>query len=389
MKIKLARLLLTVFAGIGVLESYSQPVVSRFQAGFDYTGTTISFKIRPDVTGAATFSTIEFYVRVPTGSPAFTWGAITENVTNFPGMGDFFLDPTPPTVPGYQIHHFIYTAPAPITTSANYTAGTAYEVFSVTTSVDPSTLNMQMVHSPGDEDPFYLALTNGVGLDLRPASENNFFFPATNTSGDPYFVNLTLFAAPAFLKEFNVTKQGNTSALLSWVTSQEQNVNKFIIERSWNQTNGWAPVGEVKAKGNSNTPTEYSYIDQNAYDGRSASKTTFYRIRVVDIDNSEKFFPIRSIRFSATGEKEINLYPNPAKEGFTLSIPLTNPINSKIRLNLINRLGQVIHAREINGVSASNYYYDIKTPGVIAGEYMLQILLDNELLDTKKVIVQR
>ena len=36
-----------------------------------------------------------------------------------------------------------------------------------------------------------------------------------------------------------------------------------------------------------------------------------------------------------------------------------------------------------------NYYYDIKTPGVISGEYMLQIILDGELLDTKKVIVQR
>ena len=38
---------------------------------------------------------------------------------------------------------------------------------------------------------------------------------------------------------------------------------------------------------------------------------------------------------------------------------------------------------------ASNYYYDIKTPGVLNGEYMLQIISDGKILETKKVIVHR
>ena len=367
-----------------------QPVTSRFQGGFDFTGNTISFKLRADIDGTATFSTIEYFVRVPDAAPAFTWGTINENVTNFPGMGDFFLNPTPPTVAGYRIYHFIYTAPAPITTSNSYTAGASYEVFNVTINVDPGTLSMQMVHSPVDEDPFYLAVTNGFGADLRPLVESNFFFPATNTSGDPFFVNLALATAPAFLKEFNVTKQGNNNALLSWTTTQEYNVSHFVLERSWSQTSGWTFVGEVKAKGNSNTPSGYSFTDANVYDGRSASKVAFYRIRVLDLDQTEKYFPIRSLRFSATGAKEIAIYPNPAKDGFTITIPLVNPSsNSKLRLNLVNRQGQTVNAREINAMAASNYYYDIKTPGVISGEYMLQIIYDGELLDTKKVIVQR
>ena len=103
----------------------------------------------------------------------------------------------------------------------------------------------------------------------------------------------------------------------------------------------------------------------------------------------ETIFPIRSLRFSATGGKDVSIYPNPARDGFTLSVPLVRPIGTKVRLSLVNRMGQVVHTREINGVTAANYYYDIKTPGIISGEYMLQILVDGDLLDTKKVIVQR
>lgn len=389
MKVTIKKILQPLLFILCSYAATAQPVTNRFQGGFDFTGNTISFKIRPDITGQATFSTVEFFVRVPNAAPAFTWGDITENAANFPGIGDFFLNPTPPASPGFRVYHFIYTAPAPITTARDYTAGTPYEIFNVTTSVDPNTLGMQLVHSVGDEDPFYLAITNGFGLDLRFPAENSYFFPATNTSGDPYFLNLTALTTPAFLKDFNVTKQGANNALLAWSTSQEQNVSHFVLERSWAQNAGWTSIGEVKAKGTSSFTSNYSFVDKNVYDGSSVSKIAFYRIRVVDLDNTEKILPVRSLRFSATGAKEIAIYPNPAKDGFTLSVPLLNPQSSKVRLNLINRLGQIVHAREIPGQTASNYYYDIKTPGIISGEYMLQIILDGELLDTKKVIVQR
>ena len=101
----------------------------------------------------------------------------------------------------------------------------------------------------------------------------------------------------------------------------------------------------------------------------------------------ETIFPIRSLRFSST-LKEITIYPNPVKDGFTIQVPVLNPADKKIRMNLVNQAGQTLHIREISATQAANYYYDIKTPGVINGEYMLQILLDGELLDTKKILVQ-
>ncbi|MBL0133164.1 MAG: T9SS type A sorting domain-containing protein [Chitinophagaceae bacterium] len=190
---------------------------------------------------------------------------------------------------------------------------------------------------------FWLAKTDLLGGDARAQSSTSvflpdaMFFPNTTVAAGPvYFSDLTNILTPAFFQDFNVNKQGTSSAMLTWTTSQEQDVSHFIIEKSYSQTSG-----------------------------------------------------IRSIRFSSFGEKEITIYPNPVKDGFNISIPVLNPQNKKIRLNLVNQTGQLLHAREIAAASASNYYYDIKTPGVIAGEYMLQIIMDGELLDTKKIIVQR
>lgn len=378
--------LVIIFFTLGV---FSQPVTTRFQGAFDYTGSTISFKLHSIGAGSATLALVEYFVRVPNGAPVFTWGALTSNTTNFPGLGSFIVEnfTSPLADVSYRYYHFYYTAPQPVTPSANFIDNKSYEIFSVSTSVNPALLNMEMLHTPSTEDPFYLGVADGIAQDLRPTVETNFFYPTTNTAGNPYSLALTL-ALPTFLKDFNVNKQGTTNALLTWTTSQEQDVSHFILERSYSQISGWSAIGQVKAKGNSGTPTTYTFEDLNVYDGRAASKVVFYRIRAIDLNAAEKIFPIRSIKFTAYGGKEISLYPNPANDGFVISIPIVNPGNNKIRLNMVNRLGQVVHAREISAANATNYFYDLKTPGIISGEYMLQIIYDGELLDTKKVIVQ-
>lgn len=239
---------------------------------------------------------------------------------------------------------------------------------------------------------WYVEIIQAGGGDVT--DYNNKFYgtnpvPVNSISSASFVGSQATSILPAFLQDFNVIKKGDFSASVDWITAQEQNVSHFILERSTSQTGNWQKVTEVKAKGNSNTPTKYSYLDQNVFDGNSASKTFFYRIRTVDLDAAEKISQTRTLRFTISGGKEITIYPNPVKDGFTINVPVLNPQNKKIKFNLINQAGQLLHAREISAAVASNYYYNIKTPGVIAGEYMLQIIMDGELLDTKKIIVQR
>ncbi len=297
------------------------------------------------------------------------------------------------TVGSYTVYLFENLNIGTPTTSTSYANGNSYEVFSVPTSINPTLLGLELAHEDTQTDWFF-AIANNTGADLMARDNSDvpvpssFFYPLTNVGGanPDYYTSLSQ-SLPANLGDFNVLKQGDKGASLTWTTIQEFNVSHFVIEKSYSQNSGWQSVGQVKAKGESTVPSKYSFSDANAYDGVSASKTAFYRVRSIDMDGKELIFPIRSLRFTGFN-KDITIYPNPVKDGFTIQVPVLNPADKKIRMNLVNQAGQTLHIREISATQAANYYYDIKTPGVINGEYMLQILLDGELLDTKKILVQ-
>lgn len=369
---------------------FAQPVATKgFQANINSKpGNTVAFRVRPIATTTTSFSLFNFCVRVPAAA-SFTWGTITPNTTDFPLLS--ISRSELPQAGGFRVFLFEFTNPAG-TTSRTYNANTSYEVFTVTTSVDPTTLGLQLAHE-GTETNWFYAIADVSAVNLMPSDNSNtlvfgsYFYPSTSNVGSDFLSALTTLL-PANLGDFSVQKQGDKGASLVWTTLQEQNVSHFTIERSLSQNAGWTALGEVKAKGESSLPTKYSFTDLDAYDGFSASKTVFYRIRAVDLDGKQTIFPIRSLRF-ANNNKGITIYPNPVKDGFTISVPVQNPADKKIRMNLINQAGQLLHAREISASQAANYYYDIKTPGVITGEYLLQIHLDGQLLETKKILVQR
>lgn len=194
---------------------------------------------------------------------------------------------------------------------------------------------------------------------------------------------------PSTFLDFNVSKQGTTGALVSWTTVNESNVSNFAVQRSFASNRGWETVGQVAAKGNTTAATSYSYADANINFGNASSKVVYYRIVSVDNDAREKVSPIRSLQFTANNGKGITLYPNPAREGFYVTVPVLNPQDKKIRMNLVSQAGQMVSTRDISAAAANNYFFDLNTTGIVSGEYMLQIVLDGQILDTKKIMVQR
>ena len=107
----------------------------------------------------------------------------------------------------------------------------------------------------------------------------------------------------------------------------------------------------------------------------------------MDKDSHFSYSPVRSVRLDMNGE--IAIHPNPVKKGFYLSIPLTTTTYRKIRLHLVNNAGQIVDTREITVSQAASYYYDIEKSVIISGSYMLRIYDDKDLLDTRKIIVDR
>ena len=302
--------------------------------------------------------------------------------------------PNPQVIAGRAYYTFIGNDNGS-TTATTWTAGINNPIVELTFSNTNGFSTLQLndlspLGGPSQQMIFYVEVVgNGEITNTTAMMYGNGAVNIPNRAGPSFVPAQPAATVPVFLSDFNVSKQGVGNALLAWTTSSEQNVSHFVIERSSAENSGWQSIGQLKAKGNSNTATKYSFIDANVYDGRQAVKNVFYRIRSIDLDGTEKIFPIRSLRFSATGGKGISIHPNPAKIGFYVSVPIVNPNGTAVKLSLLNRIGQVVHSREINSAQASNYYYDIKSSAIAAGEYMLQVVYNNEVLDTKKIIIAK
>jgi len=75
-------------------------------------------------------------------------------------------------------------------------------------------------------------------------------------------------------------------------------------------------------------------------------------------------------------EKSISVFPNPAKEIFTLNLSVNNILKSEVKIEVINSLGQVFHSQNammLNG----KLQQEIRLTDVAAGMYLVKATIDN------------
>jgi hypothetical protein len=157
-----------------------------------------------------------------------------------------------------------------------------------------------------------------------------------------------------------VSENGSAVAI-TWTTQTETNSSHFVIERS---TDGkeWVPIGTVQASGSISVEQNYSYTDPAPADG-----TNYYRLRIVDIDNTFKMSIIKTASFKAIGLVVI-AGPNPATS--FLNINVTSPGNEPYRLRLVNRSGQVVYDQK---QSASTSRLQLNVSNYAGGTYFVEV----------------
>jgi hypothetical protein len=359
---------------------------AQFAAGFTNTGNVLTFKLKPSVTTTTGFSVIEFFVRYPTSSPAFTYGAVTVNTTNFPSMtatgvagsGSWEIEHNNPAyaIAGYNVDHIFYTAPAPSTTVKQYDAGVEYDVISVPLNGAAATVDMEFVHQDFESN-FYLALTSETGSDLRPLAYADYFFPLTVSTPGPdgstiYYSALQAVVPVRFLG-FNVTKSNN-SALLNWtVENEDANTARYEIEYSTTGTE-FARLATVAAANNGRSSNTYNFTQENLSAVRT-SGVIYYRIKQIDADGRFTYTTIKSIRLD-NKSFGVAAYPNPAKSYTKLTIELTEA--SPIVVTVSDASGKQVSAVQIAGVKGTNFR-DINLANLASGSYILKVQAGNEV----------
>lgn len=116
---------------------------------------------------------------------------------------------------------------------------------------------------------------------------------------------------PIELLTFDASLEGNAT-MLRWTTASELNASHFEVERSKDMS-GWEIMGSVQAAGNSSVAIDYAWKD----DGALAS-TLYYRLRMVDMNGTFTYSPVRSLRTLPDGPL---CYPNPSDGTFLVKVP--------------------------------------------------------------------
>jgi hypothetical protein len=134
---------------------------------------------------------------------------------------------------------------------------------------------------------------NTVTYTLQAASPlvdagSNVGLPYTGTAPDRGYAELSLIL-PVKLINFNVTENKGKN-LLQWTTATESNSSYFSVERS-SDGQHFEAIGKVAATGFSSSDINYSFTDVAPLIG-----TNYYRLTMVDKDNSKDYSNIVSVQ---------------------------------------------------------------------------------------------
>jgi len=147
------------------------------------------------------------------------------------------------------------------------------------------------------------------------------------------------FALPVHLVSFTA-KKVNSSAVLNWVTTDEKNNLKFVIQRSTNSID-FTDIGEVAAQ-NLLTENDYSFVDNSPVPG-----VNYYRLKQVDISGQYEFSDIRNLLFN---QENVSIYPNPTKNELNIVVKDLSTTTDAI---LMNQMGQELKKYSINNAKTT------------------------------------
>lgn len=171
---------------------------------------------------------------------------------------------------------------------------------------------------------------------------------------------------PVTLTDFTATKE-KSAALLTWATTAETNASVFEVQQSENGK-AWNKIGTVQAMGESSTLARYHFTHD-----QPAGGDNFYRLKMIDLDNSYSYSRILILNFENT--ESVQIYPNPTTDYMKLTIG-----GSKIaKVQLYNTQGSMVLETKPDSSDVINLSH------LKSGSYVVKIKQVNGLTSTRRV----
>ncbi len=221
--------------------------------------------------------------------------------------------------------------------------------------------------------------TGGIYMFILPANtaiipyDNGYYAEFPVNSFSEFWLNnggaAGINPLPVKLLTFDAIKQ-TKKVLLQWITDNEINTDKYIVERSTDGIN-YQAIGTVTAF-NSNNKNNYSFTDLQPLPG-----IIFYRLKLIDKNGSFLYSPVRKINFNNAGD-DITVYPNPVVDAVVF---IASSANASLAI-LFDAAGKTIRPFKLTGRNNS-----LDVSGIAKGTYQLRIFTENSVR-TERIIIQ-
>jgi hypothetical protein len=238
---------------------------------------------------------------------------------------------------------------------------------------DPN--NCAVSHYVGGEwEPGPLGVATGFSPYTRDLTGVTSFSPFGVSSSGPLGLNLLSFKGELV----------NDDSRLSWITTTEQNMKVYEVERSIDKGVRYEQIGEVKATGNGKAGNNnYNYVDASA--AKLGTDRILYRLHMVDNTGKNSYSNVVAVTIGkevVTGN--INIYPNPVT-GNDLYIRMGEGKGEAMSVMVTDMSGRVISTTEYK---ANTYNVDavkVDVSQLATGVYLLRIVdANNTAIETLK-----
>ncbi len=143
---------------------------------------------------------------------------------------------------------------------------------------------------------------------------------------------------------FRLQKLNGTVSVL-WKTSEEENNDFFIVERSRDGI-AFEQIALVPGKG---FGTTYSFSDPEV---ANFSGIYYYRLRQVDFDGTEFITSIQAIEIKSSTNSAFSVYPNPVNDNLFLKLDYSG--SSEIQIVVNNVWGQTVIEKKFYSDQSNN-----------------------------------
>jgi len=202
-------------------------------------------------------------------------------------------------------------------------------------------------------------------------------------AGGPFHTGIS--PLPVELVAFTAKATG-MSVSLFWQTNTEVNNHGFEIERTTGIGSLWEKVGFIPGAGNSNSPKEYSFID-NLDNEQAINLNLKYRLRQIDLDGTSTLSEEINVALELPQEYALNQnFPNPFNPETVIRYQL--PVDSKVTLNLYDVLGKEVATLVDKEQTAGYYNYKLSISDyqLTSGVYIYRIVA-GDFVSVKKMVV--